>query len=154
MARLCRQIGQDGNADYSKPFVTNIQTPVVPGLLRKYTPVKYTITGPRAFNCNELSPFIDNGLIFVYGYDKVNGGHAWFADGYDILKTYEVYATASATGEYEKRYRYNHRVMTYMHWGLDGSYDGYYIGNVFTPGPYNYDTDINYVAVSTHVINN
>ncbi len=154
LARLCRQIGHDVDADYSSPIVTNIDKSVVPWLLRKYTPTKYTITGPRTFNCNEVSRFIDNGLLLVYGFDKIKGGHAWIADGYDILHTYEVYATASATGEYERHYRYFDRVMTYMHWGWDGDYDGFYSGNVFTPGSYNFDTEVEYVASSTHVVNN
>ena len=154
LARLCRQIGQDADADYSKWYGTGIDALVIPGVLRKYTPSKYTITGPRTFNCNELSRFLDNGLIVVYGRDLNKGGHVWFADGYDILHTHEVYAAASATGEYERRERYNHRVMTYMHWGWDGSYDGFYSGNVFSPGEFNFNTGVEYVASSTHVVNN
>lgn len=72
-------------------------------------------------------------MLILYGMRSDGIGHIWVADGYDILKVYEVYVKEFEGGELGFADRTIHRVLTHMRWGLAGNYDGYFDGNVFSP---------------------
>lgn len=132
ISRLCRQIGEDGHA---VPISggTIMYEPYFKSTLKKYVPAIMTVTDPIDFDSFQISPFLDNGILFVYGLTDANIGHVWVADGYDILKVYEVYVKEFENGELGFADRTIHRVLTSMRWGWGGDHDGYYNGSVFAP---------------------
>lgn len=147
ISRLCRQIGEDGHADYTNYWGTGMYEEDFIRVLKKYVPSCMTVTEPMQFHSFQISPYLDRGILMVYGMTDYNMGHVWVADGYDILKAHVVYTKQFEDGNWGYDERIDHRVLTHMRWGWDGEYDGYYNGSVFLPrGSQEIYRDVKFVA--------
>lgn len=88
IARICRQIGEIGNADYSKSTETSIATYRIPGLTRYFLPNHIVSDFVDYFGrsiCNNLTlggiTILDGRKYDHYQNEVPDIGHAWIADG-------------------------------------------------------------------------
>lgn len=127
ISRLCRQLGQLANSDYSNPNATSTTTSNVKSTIEL---LGYQTMGwaEYPYLSGSLRTALQNGKIALMRGTSTAGGHMWVLDGYSITTRYEevwrrnfgldfwwVYSSTSTTYE-----------SLHYNWGWNGYYNGYF----------------------------
>lgn len=78
-----------------------------------------------------------------------NVGHAWIADGSLSYINYECELGEDDGDPYTDEYTWNYKYQInslHLNWGWNGSYNGYFSLNRFTPGDDNYSADLKMIT--------
>ncbi|NLP59420.1 C10 family peptidase [Lutibacter sp. B1] len=94
------------------------------------TQFNYSYATTANYDYNTVKSNIGNGKpVILSGNDGGSEGHMWVCDGY--RQTYFYFADCTGGSFYP---------LFHMNWGwIDGSYNGYYSYNDFTPGSFNFN---------------
>ena len=137
IGRLCRQIGNLMNADYSSSTGTGVSSYA---LLNSLCDVGLSVSGYYNYNAGDSETPIENGHILLQigsAVDPQNNvvGHAWLLDGFMKTEVINPLLVGYDGTPYFEHYSYNH-----INWGWDGKCNGFFLDNVFdTTRPYSSD---------------
>ncbi len=149
IGRLCRQLGEMTNSDYSNWTSTSTPSFIIPSAI---TNLGYQTSTWTSYSESYIRNNLNDGkIMFIKGYKiNENGGHGWVVDGYDAA-TYQrqTYAHPFGTvnpiwwlqsiGDPYTVYLYH------FNWGWYGINNGYFNANVFDTSAVQFpDTDSNY----------
>ncbi len=153
IARVCRQVGQIANSDYSNPYSTSTFSSKYYSTLKHFLPNK-NISTLNSYSISSASTYItkNNCILMMRGnrINDISSGHAWIADGYiDFCVRTTSWKQNPDTGEWEM-YSNSSSGEPKMHynWGWNGSENGYYSDKVLTnKNLSNSYTNIEYIAI-------
>ncbi len=95
------------------------------------TQFNYSYASKASYNYNTVKSNLNyNRPVILSGNNGGPEGHMWVCDGYRQTSFY--YADCTGGSFYP---------LFHMNWGWNGTYDGYYSYNDFTPGTFNFNND-------------
>ncbi len=136
LAYLCRELGHRNNAQYltwekDGALGTSASSEVANSLYKILLPSR-NVMGYKPFNYTCFNNLILNmvsakAVAHFRGSNYSGGGHAWVCEG---GRHYEYHTACYFTnGEEDVRNTY----YFYFNWGLDGDFNGYFLGDVYDP---------------------
>lgn len=152
LGKLCRELGYRNKASYGTSATGTNPKNV-------YTTFKNLVGTSKITNYYESIPSVNSlydaltangepyGIIFLIGYDAVNGGHGWVCDGAKHTISYSQALKIDGTYEVLRHDDYAY----HFNWGWCGVDNGYFSAGVFknntSDTAYNFNTNNCYFAV-------
>ena len=158
VGHLCRELAERAESIfYDDPNSTTTDPLMIRGTLSNFGYTVGNITSYQSLvNTDTIKNHLSEGkLIFMYGYNNSNDGHAWIIDGYYGFTVHTCYYEYGFTNglpdppvlmdEQYHTHRYNH-----INWGYNGNNNGYFVDGVFSyyETAYSYDSN-HYVHTTT-----
>lgn len=143
VARLCREIGEKCNADYSNPKKTSVPSgKIVPGARKILGSSR--VGDLTSYKVDDVLPAIKNGLVILIGlHPETDEGHAWIADGYNKT-TVKTDTYVRDMGQLNWTYistSITDYIYVHYEWGMGGLNNGYFYWSSFNANDaYSYDS--------------
>lgn len=140
IGRLCREIGNIANSDYTSPTATSTNKSTYVSTLKYFLPDDYYVGGLSTYSWSGVIAAIKWGLAMMRGTVRDEdgndaGGHAWVADGcksYRVVHRTYTCENGSTIWKLLEEVEESRLRLIHYNWGLNGMSNGYFNEYIFS----------------------